>query len=101
MVTKKRGSAFRRSLSLYPDGSRDQVQTITPVELSQVLLVSAWVELALQLAGGPGTTDGVTVTFCEGLKPFMVAGNVAVPAKQWVAPSRRRRRSLPHSFGRK
>ena len=83
-MTKKRGSAFRRSLFLYPDSSPNQAQTITPVALLQTLFVSAWLEVALQLCGGPGTTVGVTVTFCEGVKPFMVAGNVAVPAKQWV-----------------
>ena len=60
------------------------MQTITPVELLQVLLVSAWVALAVQLAGVVPPSTAVTVTFCEGVKPFMVAGNVAVPAKQWV-----------------
>ena len=60
------------------------MQTITPVLLLQSLFVSAWLELAVQLCGGPALTTGVTVTFCEGVKPFMVAGNVAVPAKQWV-----------------
>jgi len=51
-VTKKRGSAFRRSLSLYPDSSPNLAQMITPVELLQVLFVSAWLEVALQRSNG-------------------------------------------------
>ena len=35
----------------------------------QVFVVSEWVAVAVQVAGGPTTAVAVTVTFCEGEKP--------------------------------
>jgi hypothetical protein len=46
-----------------------QVQTITPVELSQVLADCECFAVALQVCGGPATITAVMVTFCEGVKP--------------------------------
>jgi hypothetical protein len=62
-------------------GSPDQVQTITPVELSQVLADCECVAVALQPWGGPAISTAVIVTFCEGVKPCIGAAIVAVPAK--------------------
>jgi hypothetical protein len=57
------------------------MQTITPVELSQVLADCEWVAVAVQLWGGPATSTAVMVTFCEGVKPCIGEAIVAVPAK--------------------
>ena len=45
------------------------MQTITPVELAQVLADCECTALALQVCGGPATITAVMVTFCEGVKP--------------------------------
>ena len=58
-----------------------QVQTIEPVELSQVLADCEWVAVADQLWGGPATIVAIIVTFCDGVKPLSGAALVAVPAK--------------------
>jgi hypothetical protein len=67
------GKRKRERLSTLPlpnsGDNPDQVQTITPVELLQVLAESEWVAVALQACGGPATIVAVTVTFCEGVKP--------------------------------
>src|SRR6266446_6055092 len=59
----------------------DQVQTITPVVLSQVLADCECTAVALQLCGGPAANVAVMVTFCEGVKPCRGEAIVAVPAK--------------------
>ena len=67
------GKRKRERLSTLPlsssSGNPDQVQTITPVELSQVLADCECVAVALQPWGGPAISTAVTVTFCEGVKP--------------------------------
>src|SRR6476646_11291529 len=80
-MKRERGGAFRRSLSLHSDYSPDQVQTITPVELSQFLADCECVAVAVQPCGGPATRTAVMVTFCEGVKPCIGVVIVAVPAK--------------------
>src|ERR1700680_617522 len=77
---KKRERLSTLPLSCSGDNP-DQVQTITPVELSQVLAESEWVAVALQACGGPATRTATTVTFCEGVKPCIGVAIVAVPAK--------------------
>jgi hypothetical protein len=46
-----------------------QVQTIAPVELSQVFADCECVAVALQPIGGPATSTAVIVTFDEGVNP--------------------------------
>jgi hypothetical protein len=58
-----RSDDLRRRLRIH------QVQTITPVELAQVLADCECTALALQVCGGPATITAVMVTFCEGVKP--------------------------------
>jgi hypothetical protein len=70
-----RSDDLRRRLEIH------QVQTITPVELSQVLADCECVAVALQPWGGPAISTAVIVTFCEGVKPCIGAAIVAVPAK--------------------
>jgi hypothetical protein len=57
------------------------VQTIAPVELSQVLADCEWIADAVHDCGGPATSDAVIVTFCDGVNPFKGAALVAAPAK--------------------
>jgi len=45
------------------------VQTIAPVELSQVLDDCECAAVAVHVWGGPATTTAVIVTFCDGVKP--------------------------------
>jgi hypothetical protein len=77
---KKSPARFERGFS-NPGQYLHQVQTITPVELSQTLADCECVALAVQLWGGPATSTAVIVTFCEGVKPCIGAAIVAVPAK--------------------
>ena len=58
-----------------------QVQTIEPVELSQVLEDCECVDVAVHVCGGPATVTAVIVTFCDGVKPWRGEVDVAVPAK--------------------
>ena len=52
-------------------GSNHHVQVIRPfADEAQVFGVSVWVAAAVQPAGGPATAVAVTVTFCEGVKPW-------------------------------
>jgi hypothetical protein len=46
-----------------------QVQTIAPVELSQVFADCECVAVALQPIGGPAISTAVIVTFDEGVNP--------------------------------
>jgi hypothetical protein len=57
------------------------VQTIEPVELSQVFEDCEWVAVAVQVCGGPATIVAVIDTFCDGVKPFSGVVLVALPAK--------------------
>jgi hypothetical protein len=66
--TKKRGRLSTHPLSCSGD-KPDQVQTITPVALAQVLADCEWTAVALQVCGGPAVNVAVIVTFCEGVKP--------------------------------
>ena len=51
--------------------SVNQVQVIRPfADELQVFVVSVCVAFAVQVAGGPATAVAVTVTFCEGEKPW-------------------------------
>src|SRR5258706_14130584 len=84
---EKRGRLSTHPLSCSGD-TPDQVQTITPVEFAQVLADCEWVAVALQLCGGPATIVATIVTFCDGVKPWMGAAIVAVPAQYapfWAA----------------
>ena len=58
-----------------------QVQTIEPVELSQVLEDCEWEAVAVHVCGGPATVTAMIVTFCDGVKPLSGDVLVAVPAK--------------------
>src|SRR6476659_9018163 len=78
-TTKKNGAPFGRPVSL--DQESNQVQTIVPVELSQVLADCEWTAVADQVCGGPATVTAVIVTFCDGVKPLSGDAIVAVPAK--------------------
>src|SRR5256885_6870241 len=69
----------QRDVSRLPGGN--QVQTIAPVELSQVFADCEWVAVALHVWGGPATIAATIVTFCEGVKPCSGEAIVAVPAK--------------------
>ena len=52
-------------------GTADQVQVIRPfAEELQVFEVSVCDAAAVHVAGGPATAVAVTVTFCEGEKPW-------------------------------
>jgi hypothetical protein len=75
---KKKPRSNRAGL---PSGELVQVQTIAPVELSQVFADCECVADAVQLCGGPATITAVMVTFCDGVKPFRGVALVAVPAK--------------------
>ena len=57
------------------------MQTIAPVELSQVFADCECEAVAVQLWGGPATIVAVIVTFCDGVKPLSGLALVAVPAK--------------------
>src|SRR3954465_15741490 len=75
------GGASWRPRSPLPESQLHQVQTIAPVELSQVLADCEWVDVALHDCGGPATITAGIVPFCEGVNPFSGATLVAVPAK--------------------
>jgi len=70
-------TALLRSNRLY----LDQVQTIAPLELSQVFADCECDAVADQLWGGPAMIAALMVTFCDGVKPFSGVAVVAVPAK--------------------
>src|SRR5947207_14199725 len=80
VVERENGSAYRRSLFTYIDQA-DYSQVITPLVISQVLADCECVAVALHEGGGPATLVTTTVTFCEGLKPWRGAAEVAVPPK--------------------
>src|SRR3954462_14395784 len=75
------GSLISSSATSAGCPSTHQVQTIAPVELSQVFADCEWVAVALQVWGGPATIAATIVTFCEGVKPCSGEAIVAVPAK--------------------
>ena len=54
------------------------MQTIAPVELSQVLDDCECVAVAVQVWAGPTTITAVIVTFYDGVKPLSGAALVAV-----------------------
>jgi hypothetical protein len=64
------------------------VQTIAPVELSQVFADCECVADAVQVCGGPATITAVMVTFCEGVKPLSGVLVSAVPRKPLTAAVR-------------
>ena len=59
----------------------NQVQVITPLVISQTFAVCVCDAVALHDGGGPATAVTTTVTFCDGLKPWRGAADVAVPEK--------------------
>ena len=61
-------------------GKGYQVQVMRPSDDElQVFDVSECVATAVQVAGGPATAVAVTVTFCEGRKPWAAP----LPVKYW------------------
>jgi hypothetical protein len=63
-----------------------QVQTIAPDALVQVLFVRAWLEVAVHDCGGPACSEAVTVTFCDGVKPFSTTAGVVPMMPEAVPP---------------
>src|SRR5438045_8966769 len=78
---KKNGGVRSTPPFLLVISQPDQVQTIAPLELSQVFADCEWVAVALHVWGGPATIVAVMVTFCEGVKPCSGEAIVAEPAK--------------------
>ena len=83
-TTKNPGSpgflyAWQGDVSRLPHSH--QVQVMTPLVMAQVFAVCVWLAVALQDGGGPATAVTITVTFCEGEKPWRGAAAVAVPEK--------------------
>ena len=66
---------------LQPLVTSNQVQTIAPLELSQVFADCECEAVADQLWGGPATITALMVTFDDGVNPLSGAAVVAVPAK--------------------
>jgi hypothetical protein len=88
--SKRRDVKRARDLSrtLFTSGARrqpalniHQVQVITPLVIAQVFADCECVAVALHDGGGPATAVTMTVTFCEGEKPWSGAADVAVPEK--------------------
>ena len=67
----KRPADIQSAGPSFPLKTADQVQVIRPLtEEAHVLVVSVCDAVADHPAGGPATAVAVTVTFCDGVKPW-------------------------------
>src|SRR3954471_13618159 len=78
-VCKKKAPLGRAGL--FQTSNLHQVQTIVPVELSQVFADCECEAVADHVWGGPATIAALMVTFCDGVKPLRGVVLVALPAK--------------------